>query len=392
MGPRPQDVAKGISKLLLLSYIIDWVFIIGVALIGYGFYKQTPNQHPFSLTDPGISYPFMQNETVTTTTLILVSLLAPAAITLIGAFVIVPGTAAPEGPKPTTSQILRRKFWEWNVGWMGLGVAYAGVFMATQGLKVLIGRPRPDLLARCNPDLDKISTYAVSGLGETLTGAITMVSYKICQTQTSTLTVEGFSSFPSGHSSSSFAGLGYLTLWLSAKLSVGFPYLPTYPLEGKNHDDDRTSVRKRGAAPPVLLMILAFFPTCTAFFIAGSRWFNYRHHAFDIIFGSLMGAFFAWVGFNMYHLPIQRGAGWAWGPRTSRRAFIRGLGFPSTLGIDNWTYTNTQTESNDSWRESDIAAENGEMGNSYPMRDSQYTRQRPPPSPVSPVSERPLAV
>ncbi|KAJ5618537.1 hypothetical protein N7528_006648 [Penicillium herquei] len=390
MGPRPQDVARGISKLVLFSYIIDWVFIIGVALIGYGFYKQTPNQHPFSLTDPGISYPYMQNETVTTTTLILVSLLAPAAITLVGAFIIVPGTAAPNGPKPTTSQILRRKFWEWNVGWMGLGVAYAGVFMATQGLKVLIGRPRPDLLARCNPDLDKISTYAVSGLGQTLTGATTMVSYKICQTQTSTLTIEGFSSFPSGHSSSSFAGLGYLTLWLSAKLSVGFPYLPTYPLEGKNHDDDRTSVRRRGAAPPVLLMVLAFFPTCTAFFIAGSRWFNYRHHAFDIIFGSLMGAFFAWVGFNMYHLPIRRGAGWAWGPRTSRRAFIRGLGFPSTLGIDNWTYTHAQNEE-DGWREADIAAENGEVGNSYPMRDSQYTRERPPLSPVSAASERPLA-
>ncbi|KAJ5715535.1 uncharacterized protein N7483_012716 [Penicillium malachiteum] len=389
MGPCPQ-VVQGISKLVLFSYIMDWVFIIGVALIGYGFYKQTPNQHPFSLTDPGISYPFMQKETVTTTTLILVSLLAPAAITLIGAFVIVPGTAAPTGPKPTTSQILRRKFWEWNVGWMGLGVAYAGVFMATQGLKVLIGRPRPDLLARCDPDLDKISTYAVSGLGETLTGATTMVSYKICQTQTSTLTVEGFSSFPSGHSSSSFAGLGYLTLWLSAKLSVGFPYLPTYPFEGKNHNDDKTSVRKRGAAPPVLLMVLTFFPTCTAFFIAGSRWFNCLHHAFDIVFGSLMGAFFAWVGFNMYHLPIRRGAGWAWGPRTGRRAFIRGLGFPSTLGIDNWTYTHTQTEFNDNWRESDIAAENGEMGNSYQMQDSQYTRQRPPPSPVSLASERPL--
>lgn len=41
----------------------------------------------------------------------------------------------------------------------------------------------------------------------------------------------------------------------------------------------------------------------------------------------------------MYHLPIQRGAGWAWGPRARRRAFIRGVGFPSSLGTDSWSYS-----------------------------------------------------
>ena len=193
----------------------------------------------------------------------------------------------------------------------------------------------------------------------------------------------------------SFAGLGYLTLWLAAKLSAGFPYLPQYPVEGDNYDDDETSVRTRGAAPPVVLMVLAFVPTCTAFFIAASRWFNCRHHAFDIIFGSLIGAFFAWIGFNMYHLPIRRGAGWSWGPRTSRRAFFRGLGFPSSLGIDNWTYQHpgaNMRNGRNTWPQITVDDENGNgvdptqhtrEGESYEMR------QRPPQSPVSPQSDGP---
>ncbi|KAJ5691782.1 hypothetical protein N7462_001205 [Penicillium macrosclerotiorum] len=247
--PAARDAIAHISKLLVLSYVVDWVIIIGIALIGYGFYKQTPNQHPFSLTDPTISYPYIENETVSTVTLILVGLLAPAVIVLIGALVLVPGTTAAEGAKPSKSQTLRRKFWEWNAGWMGLALALASVWTATQGLKVLIGKPRPDLLARCNPDLSKIATYTVGGLGDRLQGAATLVSYELCQDQSSSLRIDGFSSFPSGHSSFSFAGLGYLTLWLCAKFSVGFPYLSHFNTEGYDQSDDRSSVRTRGAAP-----------------------------------------------------------------------------------------------------------------------------------------------
>lgn len=140
------------------------------------------------------------------------------------------------------------------------------------------------------------------------------------------------------YSTVSFAGLAYLTLWLCAKFSVGFPYLTRYPVEDQRHMDDSSSVRKRGAAPPVHLMLIVFVPTATACFIAASRWFDYRHHGFDILFGSALGLFFAYIGFNMYHLPIRRGAGWAWGARSRRRAFIRGVGFPSSLGTDSWSF------------------------------------------------------
>ncbi|KOS48536.1 hypothetical protein ACN38_g528 [Penicillium nordicum] len=327
-----------ISKLLVLSYIIDWIFIIGIALIGYGFYKQSPNHHPFSLTDPTISYP-LTKETVTTKTLILVCLFAPAIIIFLLSWLLVPAKATTPSnptPKPPAAQYIRRKFWEWNVGWMGLALAIASAWAATQGLKVLIGKPRPDLLARCNPDLARIAEFTVGGLGEELRGAATLVSWEICRDRSNSLRIDGFASFPSGHASFSFAGLIYLTLWLCSKFSVAFPYLPRYPVEDQNHVDDEASVRKRGAAPPVYLMLIAFVPTATACFIAASRWFNYRHHGFDILFGSALGIFFAYIGFNMYHLPIRRGAGWAWGARSRRRAFGRGVGVPSSLGTDGW--------------------------------------------------------
>ncbi|KAJ5811745.1 Phosphatidic acid phosphatase type 2/haloperoxidase [Penicillium riverlandense] len=331
----PRDTVVRISKLLVLSYVVDWVFIVGTALIGYGFSKLTPNHHPFSLTDPSISYPYTKHETVTMRTLVLAAVVAPAVIILIVSLVFTPGSATAHA-RPSKSQILRRKLWEWNVGWMGLGVALAGVFLATEGLKDLIGKPRPDFLARCNPDLAKVAEFAVGGLGQRLQGAPNIVSWEICRTKTSLVRVDGFSSFPSGHSSFSFAGLTYLTLWFCAKFSIGFPYLTPFPVE-EEETDELSSVRRRGAAPPVVFMLVAFVPFATACFIASSRWFNYRHHGFDILFGSAMGLVFAWIGFRMYHMPIRRGAGWAWAARSRGRAFFRGFGVPSSLGSDSWS-------------------------------------------------------
>jgi membrane-associated phospholipid phosphatase len=173
----------------------------GIALIGYGFYKQGPNQHAFSLTDPTISFP-EHTETVTTTTLILVGLFAPAVLIFLISWILVPATASRnDRSKPPAAQYIRRKFWEWNAGWMGLALALASAWTATQGLKVLVGKPRPDLLARCNPDLSRIAEFTIGGLGDKVRGAATLVSWEICRDQSNSLRMDGFASFPSGHSS-----------------------------------------------------------------------------------------------------------------------------------------------------------------------------------------------
>ncbi|KAF9885980.1 hypothetical protein FE257_012158 [Aspergillus nanangensis] len=326
---------RSIPKRLVISYILDWIMIVGIALIGYGFYKTDPTRHPFSLTDETISFPYRDKDTVSTAVLVVVSLVVPAAFIVIGALLLIPGSAA--AGTPSRSQLWLYKIWEWNAGWLGLGLSVAGTFMATMGLKSLYGKPRPDLLARCNPDLSRIAEFTVGGLGGKVTGAPRLVSWEICQNQAYELAVDGFASFPSGHSSFAFAGLTYLSLWLCSKLSIGFPYLAHSPFGLDLRAQKRDSIRMQGAAPPVYMVIVAFVPIAVAFFFSASRWFDFRHHGFDIIFGSVMGIVFAWVAFHLYHLPIMRGAGWAWAARSHNHAFFKGVGLPSYVGANDWS-------------------------------------------------------
>lgn len=127
------------------------------------------------------------------------SVAAPAVVIALVAILLIPGSTVAKGAPRTVRW--RHKLWEWNAGWMGLGVAVAGAFMASQGLKDLYGKPRPDMLARCDPDLSNVGAYAVSGLAQKLAHAPTMVTWKICRNKSSELKVNGFTSFPSGHSS-----------------------------------------------------------------------------------------------------------------------------------------------------------------------------------------------
>lgn len=172
--------------------------------MGSGFSKLTPNQHAFSLYDPRISFPFKEHETVTVLTLYLVCILAPAVVIGIVCLLLIPGPTVASGtPK---ALIWRRKIWELNTGLMGLGVALAGAFMVTEGLKILYGKPRPDLISRCDPDLTSIIAHQVGGLGGGLEEAPILVTVSICRNQTHDVTHSGFSSFPSGHSSCKLQG------------------------------------------------------------------------------------------------------------------------------------------------------------------------------------------
>lgn len=87
-----------------------------------------------------------------------------------------------------------------------------------------------------------------------------------------------------------------------------------------------SSARRQAAAPPLYLLAFAAAPFCTAVFIASSRWFDFRHHGFDILFGFLIGTVCAVCAFRWYHLPVSRGAGWAWGPRCADKAWWAGVG------------------------------------------------------------------
>ena len=154
---------------------------------------------PFSVTDPNISFPFTQHEKVTSATLIVVSVIAPGVIIFLVCLFFVPGPTVDR--RIPRALVWRRKLWEWNNGWLGLGLALATAFIVTDGMKNLFGKPRPDLLSRCNPDLSRIRDFAVEGYSRQPSGGILLVSHLICRRRD--LLKDGFRSYPSGHASSS---------------------------------------------------------------------------------------------------------------------------------------------------------------------------------------------
>ena len=166
----------------------------------------TPNHRPFTLVDPSIMFPFVEHEKISTTVLFIVSLVAPAAIIFVIVMILVPGPTVPTGTP--TSLVFRRKLWEWNTGWLGLALALALSFFFTQGMKNMFGKPRPDLLSRCEPDFENQADYALGGYPQVLNG-LYLVSSTICQQNDKSKLDDGFSSFPSGHSSCSLPELSF---------------------------------------------------------------------------------------------------------------------------------------------------------------------------------------
>ncbi|KAJ9157371.1 Pap2 domain containing protein [Pleurostoma richardsiae] len=365
-----------VNLVLISSYVFDWVVIIVAAAVGFVLGDIDPNKRPFSLEDPDISFPFTTDETVPTWLLFVCVLAIPAVLVLVIALVFVPGPTVPRGTP--ASLVWKRRLWEWHAGWLGLGLSLASAWFITSGMKNLFGKPRPDMLARCHPDLAAVARYVVGGVANVSSNG-QLVSAAICRNPDASTLQDGFRSFPSGHSSSAAAGLLYLSLFIASKFAITFPFLapagyadqsafsafpsrvPTAYRDDYDRDDggyelaDRavhdeeglsashsdnpsaakrlashrasvSAARRQAAAPPLYLLAAALCPFFAAIFIASSRWFDFRHHGFDILFGFGIGCVCAVFAFRFYHLPVSQGAGWAWGPRSADKAWWAGVG------------------------------------------------------------------
>jgi membrane-associated phospholipid phosphatase len=175
-------------------------------LIGYGFDQLTPRYHPFSILDLTISYPF-KADTVSNLNLELSCILAPALIIVIISLGLVPAPTIAK--RFSTRALWGRKFWELGVGWLGLALAHTTQIMIITGLKSIIGKPRPDMLSRCNPDIANLEQHIVGGYGNAELPGLVLVSQTICQQPSKSLLDDGFRSFPSGHSSSKYCEIGF---------------------------------------------------------------------------------------------------------------------------------------------------------------------------------------
>ncbi|CDS06844.1 hypothetical protein LRAMOSA09369 [Lichtheimia ramosa] len=230
------------------SYSKDWLLVLLMLTVFFAIDLIMPFHRQFSVEDKSLMYAFTEHETVPAWSLVLICLLGPAL--LIGII----------------SIHFQKSTRDFFIGVLGLFLALSMTIMLTDIIKITAGRPRPDFLARCKPPLDVVDPPL--GLSD----------YTICTTPIDSYIMrDGFKSFPSGHSSFSFAGLGYFAFYLAGKMHIF---------------DERGHTYK---------CFLFAFPCIAALLVAISRTRDNRHHWQDVLVGSLLGAACAYFAYRQYY-------------------------------------------------------------------------------------------
>ncbi|SCU86870.1 LAMI_0D03906g1_1 [Lachancea mirantina] len=236
--PRYQEITKW--------RLSDAVLCVVFSLVNNAIANAEPFQRQFFLADLTISHPHAETQRVGSTALLMYSLVLPAVV--ICCFTLLVADA-------------KHKPYLLYISLLGLALSWSTTSLVTDYLKNWIGRLRPDFLARCRPR-------------DGIPGHVLVTAAEVCTTSNLPKLMDGFRTTPSGHSSESFAGLGYLYLWLCGQLLTDLPQVGSW--------------RKCLASVPLLI----------ATTVALSRTEDYRHHFVDVIIGSCLGMA---IAFWAYH-------------------------------------------------------------------------------------------
>ncbi|KAJ1950004.1 hypothetical protein FBU59_000882, partial [Linderina macrospora] len=240
-------------KQLVISYIPDYAVLVVMAILWGVLSKVEPFHREFSLTNKTIQYP-MKADSVPFYAAVLLCFVFPLAVIL------------------AWTGLLRRSFHDMNAGVLGLCLALVLNMMITNTVKNLAGRHRPDFIDRC--DIDKAAA-------PTMEPVIGLLNSTVCRQTDTAILYDGMRSFPSGHTSFSFAGLTYLALWLAGHLNVG---------DG------------RGRAYKAFVVMV---PELVAMLIGVSRTKDYRHHWQDVLSGAILGVVMGWASYRHYYPSIM---------------------------------------------------------------------------------------
>ncbi|RYP51783.1 hypothetical protein DL768_002930 [Monosporascus sp. mg162] len=239
-------VIGAISRFWTHSYAPDYLGFAGLltAYLLINFLVE-PFHRLFFINDLHISFPHAEVERVPVWLNFVYALFVPLGVLLFW-----------------NAVVARASFHKQHSAMLGLAISLVLASFLTDIVKNTVGRPRPDLVARCKP---------AAG-----TAPDVLVGIDVC-TETDHHTLhDGWRSFPSGHSSFSFAGLGYLAFFLAGQLRVF---------------RDR---RDLGRA------LLCLAPLLGAALIAISRCQDYRHDVYDVCVGSALGFLVAWFAYRRY--------------------------------------------------------------------------------------------
>ncbi|XP_022734534.1 lipid phosphate phosphatase 2-like isoform X2 [Durio zibethinus] len=160
---------------------------------------------------------------------------------------------------------IRRDVYDLHHAILGLLFSVLITGVITDAIKDAVGRPRPDFFWRCFPDGKGSCTLSTCNCCIIHAQVFDPVTKDVMCTGLKSVIKEGHKSFPSGHTSWSFAGLGFLALYLSGKIRVF---------------DHRGHVAK---------LCIVFLPLLIAALVGISRVDDYWHHWQDVFAGGLLG-------------------------------------------------------------------------------------------------------
>uniref|UniRef100_A0ACD5VJW6 Uncharacterized protein n=1 Tax=Avena sativa TaxID=4498 RepID=A0ACD5VJW6_AVESA len=227
--PPPYVTSHGARVARLHMY--DWIVLVLLVVVD-GLLNKIEPFHRFVGSDmmTDLRYPMKENT---------VPFWAVPIYGIIGPMIIITGI-----------YFKRRNVYDLHHAILGLLFSMAITAVLTDAIKDGVGRPRPDFFWRCFPD-------GVPAYDNFTTGVL-------CHGKASDIK-EGHKSFPSGHTSLSFAGLGFLSWYLAGKIKV---------------------FDRRGHVAKLCILLL---PLLSAALVAVSRVDDYRHHWQDVCTGGILG-------------------------------------------------------------------------------------------------------
>ncbi|KAF8534136.1 phosphatidic acid phosphatase type 2/haloperoxidase [Trichophaea hybrida] len=218
------------------AYVPDWFGVLLLALQNLAILFFEPFHRLFSLDDRRISFPHADPERVPVPYLLFYACVLPILIITLYALL---------APSSST------KSHKLHVAILGLTTSLLLASFITDVIKNTVGRPRPDLLARCKATPGTLKHK--------------LVDWHVCTEKDHHTLHDGFRSFPSGHSSFSWAGLGFLSLFLAGQMGA--------------------LRRGRGLGR----CVVAALPSVGAMLITISRTEDYRHDVWDVCSGTVIG-------------------------------------------------------------------------------------------------------
>ncbi|RDA90965.1 hypothetical protein CP533_3076 [Ophiocordyceps camponoti-saundersi (nom. inval.)] len=194
----------------------------------------------------------------------------------------------------TAAQIRIRSAWDASCAIMGSiwAVLLASFFQVV--LKQLIGGFRPYFLQVCMPDVgDFVDRTGLNGVGfQSL-----MYSVDVCTQPDASLLKTAITSFPSGHTSATCAGFGFVFLWLNAKLKAWADHRPAF-----------------------WKLFLTIAPLLLSALVACSLTIDAAHNWYDIVGGAVIGFTMALAAYRASYAAV-----WDWHfnhvPLHPRKAF-----------------------------------------------------------------------